>query len=83
MPLNLPLFGWKRPDPPPQAPDDTTLGDAVEAMLQAKMDILRATLKAREAFLRAMASQTDSKAVKADCSSRADEVAFILGSLGK
>ena len=47
--FGLPLSNWKRPEPPPRDVDASNLGAAVEEMVQARMDMLRATLRARAA----------------------------------
>jgi hypothetical protein len=79
------VFGislWeKKPDPPPQRRDEEALGKAVHALVEARMNMLRAMLKARAAFLRAQAVATDSQLARDEIDARAAEDDYILAQI--
>jgi hypothetical protein len=74
------LAFWERkPEPRPSVVGDGASAEALNAMMAARMDVLRATFKARAAFLRAQASVTDSGSLRSELETRAEEVDFLLG----
>ena len=76
------LAFWERkPDPRASESVDlhTASTEALNAMMAARMEVLRATLKVRACSLRAQATMTDSVQLREELIARADEVDFILG----
>ena len=78
MAFRLP-FWEQRPE---RVSTPSPAADPVEqanAIVDARMNVLRATLKARAVVLRAQASATDSTALRTELLARADEDDFICG----
>jgi len=62
--------------------DEAAIGDAVAALVEARMRMLRAALETRAAFLRAQSVSCDSVALKNELAARIEELEFILGQTG-
>jgi hypothetical protein len=77
--FGLPLWGWKKPDVAPPPRQDGDLDAAVATMVAARMDIIRATLRARAGFLRGQAAIADSRHEQTAYTVRAEEAEFLLG----
>ena len=67
----------------PLPKDNAALDAAVAGLIESRMDILKATLRARAAFLRGQAALSDSKEGTAIYGCKADEVEFLLGLMDK
>lgn len=82
----LPFWGTSAGEPPPDGPrpegTHAALGDAVNAMIEARISVLRATLGARAKYLRAQATATDSISLRTTLNDRADEAEYLLGQIG-
>lgn len=77
---------WRGPKEAEPPIDDTSkekLGSAVQAMVDAKLGVLRATLLGRAGYLRAQAELCDSAALKSELGFRAAEIDYILSEMGK
>ena len=73
---------WQKAEeapPQPRPPASADVGvETVNRLLEAKMNLLRATLEARVALLRAQAMACDSVQTKREIEIRADEAEFIV-----
>lgn len=81
--MGLDLARWfQKPERREAHLQEEALGAAVRDLVEARMNMLRATLQTRAAYLKAQGLSCDSAALRTEITARVEELEFVLGQMG-